>query len=335
MVPRADSQILGTMITMPHIPNVARRALALLFLSTVLALGFGLTTSAQSPGVRIDQASLRLWSEYDDPGLLVILYGAITGTTTFPQEVAFPIPSAARGVQATMVDATGSLLSQPWQLVDGKLVYTLAGPEFQIEYYLDRAPSGNQREVSYIFEAPYAIRNLEVAVQQPARATAFSTTPSPDRSIQAGDGFTYYMTDRENIEAGEKLTFNIRYTKNDQGLSVAQANPQATDLADRASSAAPAATARGSTDWLPYAMVGVGLMALAGAVVYWFVQVRPATTMPPSPVKVSRQARAGPPQKLPAAGKVPVGKAVFCTQCGHQLGSADRFCAQCGTPRRD
>lgn len=320
---------------MPQIPNVARRGLALLLFSAALALGFGLTTSAQSPGISIDQASLRLWSEYDDPGLLVILYGAITGTTTFPQEVAFPIPSAARGVQATMVDASGSLLSQPWQLVDGKLIYTMAGPEFQIEYYLDRSPSGNQREVSFTFEAPYAIKNLEVAVQQPARATAFSTTPPPDRSIQAGDGFTYYMTDRENIEAGEKLTFNIRYTKNDQGLSVAQANPQATDLTDRASSAAPAAAATGTTDWLPYAMVGAGLAALAGAIVYWFVQVRPTTTPPANPVKVSRQARAEPPQKPPAAAKASVGKAVFCTQCGHQLGPADRFCAQCGTPRRD
>lgn len=326
------------MITMPHIPIAARRGLALLLLSAILALAFGLTTSAQGPGVSIDQASLRLWPEYDDPGLLVILYGTITGTTTFPQEVAFPMPPAARGIQATMVDASGSLLSQPWQLVDGKLVYTLGGPEFQIEYYVDRPPSGNQREVNYTFEAPYAIKNLEVAVQQPARATAFSTTPQPDHSVQAGDGFTYYMTDRANIKAGEKLAFSIRYTKNDQGLSVAQANPQATSLAGSTGSAAPAATP-GITDRLPYAMVGVGLMALAGAVVYWFVQVRPIKA-PPSPVNVPRQQHAKTPPKPPPSGKAPSGKAtsvkaVFCTQCGHQLGPADRFCSQCGMPRRD
>ena len=50
-------------------------------------------TAAQGPGLAIDEASLRLWPEYDDPGLLVILSGTFTGTGAFPQKVAFPVPA--------------------------------------------------------------------------------------------------------------------------------------------------------------------------------------------------------------------------------------------------
>ena len=94
------------------------------------------------------------WPEYDDPGLLVILSGNITGTTTFPQQVAFPIPANARGIQATFIDPNGDLLSQQWQIVDGKLTYSLPSPDFQIEYYLDRPAGGNQRDINSSFSSP-------------------------------------------------------------------------------------------------------------------------------------------------------------------------------------
>lgn len=291
---------------------------ALLIVCLLLA---GTTVAAQAPALTIDQASLRLWPEYDDPGLLVILSGVFTGTASFPQQVAFPIPANARGIQATYVGDDGELYSQPWQLVDGKLTYSLPRPQFQIEFYLDRPPSGNQRELSYTFETPYAINTLAVSLQQPARATGFSATPQPAESFQGSDGFTYYTFTRSGLKAGERLPVTMRYTKNDQGLSVAQAK---LDAGAPASAAAQKAASAGALPiWLPYVLIGLGVAALVAAGGYWYFRMRP-----PAAAVASATGRPRPPDN-PAGGK-----AVFCTQCGHRFGPEDRFCAQCGAPRK-
>jgi len=316
---------------MPRTPRLALGGLALLTLLAAFVLCLASPVGAQGPGLAIDKASLRLWPEYDDPGLLVILSGSITGTAKFPQQVAFPVPANARGIQATFIDANGDLLSQQWQLVDGKLTYSLPSPDFQIEYYLDRPAGGNQRDISFAFESPYPIRSLEVAAQQPARASAFSMTPQPQRSVQGSDGFTSYLVDRANVGAGEKLPVNIRYTKNDQGLSVAQAKIDTTASSDAPGAVSPtgAASGRKSTDWLPIVLIGLGVALLAGAAIYWFLRIRPTPAPAPTPAKAQASSKADPaPQPARSTN------AAFCTQCGRQLGSADRFCAQCGTPRK-
>jgi hypothetical protein len=279
--------------------------------------------TAQGLGPAIGEASLRLWPEYDDPGLLVILSGTFTGTATFPQQVAFPVPAGARGIQATVVTANGDLLSQPWQIVDGKLTYSLPEPAFHIEFYLDRPASGNQRDLSFTLETAYAIKNLAVSLQQPARATGFSATPQPEQSIQGSDGFTYYMINRADVAAGARLPFNMRYTKNDQGVSVAQAQLDTTAPAPAAVSSS--ASAGGLPQWLPLLLIALGVAAMAGAVGYWFLRMRPAD----APVPAAAHKR--PAGQLKAG---PSGKPIFCTQCGRQLAAADRFCANCGAARK-
>lgn len=295
----------------------------------LLAGAIGLATwawpaGAQQPPLTIDQASLRLWPEYDDPGLLVIFSGVFTGAVPFPQQVAFPIPPAVRGIQATVVAANGDLLSQPWQIVDGKLTYTLPQPAFQIEFYLDRPPSGNQRDISYTFETGYAINNLAISFQQPARATGFAATPQPEQSFQGSDGFTYYSLAQTNVAAGARLPFNMRYTKNDQGLSVAQAQPGATGAAPTAGPP-PSATAGGLPTWLPYALIGLGLAALAVLTGFWYVRIRPTSADP---------AGAAPRPRNIGQGGAGQAAAVFCTQCGRRFAAEDRFCAGCGAPRK-
>ncbi|MGC8779260.1 MAG: zinc ribbon domain-containing protein [Anaerolineae bacterium] len=286
-----------------------------------LLLG-GMTVAAQAPALTIDQASLRLWPEYDDPGLLVILSGAFTGTTTFPQQVAFPIPANARGIQATYVGDDGGLYNQAWQIVDGKLTYSLPRPQFQIEFYLDRPPANTQRELSYTFEAPYAINTLIVSLQQPARSTGFSALPQPEESFQGSDGFTYYTFARNGLKPGDRLPVTMRYAKNDQGLSVAQAKLDA----GAAAAVAPtkAASAGAVPSWLPFLLIGLGAAALIGAGGYWVFRMRPSATVPAKPA----------PGRGQAPGNVGAGRAVFCTQCGHRFGPEDRFCAQCGAPRK-
>lgn len=300
----------------------ARTALPTLILLVLLALLITFPAAAQAPALSIQEASLRLWPEYDDPGLLVIFAGTFSDSATFPQKVAFPIPANARNIQATYQDASGSLITQAWEIVDGKLTYTLPVPQFHIEYYVDRPPSGSERIIAYTFEAPYAVGALMVTVQQPARATGFGLTPPSEQALLGEDGLTYHTFKRANLAAGEKLDLQLRYTKTDSGLSAPQlAIPSATAMA-------PATTETNSAPntWLPWALIGLGGAALAGAVGYWLWMQRNAqgaASLPPTGTAVR-----------PAAPSTRGGPAAYCTQCGHALQPEDRFCAQCGTRRR-
>ena len=306
-----------------------RRRVGLLVTLILLVL-ISVWPAAAQGTLTIPQASLKLWPEYDDPGVLVILSGDFANDATFPQTVAFPVAEGARNIQATMNDPTKGLLSQQWQMQDGKVAYALPQPGFHIEYYVDRPVSGDQRKIVHTFEAPYPIKSLEIAVQQPARATDFSVTPAPSRTTTGADGLTYHIINLENLAAGEKRDIAISYVKADSGLTSPQlALTSATPAPNAAAPAQPQTKPAAQSSWLPLLLIGAGLLALIVIGVYWFLsRRRTAASVEP----VGSSAASAPSQ--PAPRPIPAVAPVFCTQCGHALRSADRFCAQCGTPRK-
>ena len=320
----------------PHMPNNpsftrrvrrARPALPALTLALLIVL-LALPAAAQAPALTITQADLRLWPEYDDPGLLVIFAGTFAETTGFPQEIAIPIPANARNVQAAYLDASGGLLMAEWKIANGKLVFSPPAPQFHIEYYVDRTPSGDERTITHTLEAPYPIQTLSVTVQQPARASEFSVTPQAEQSLVGDDGLTYYTFNRANLAAGEKLDIQVRYTKTDSGLS----KPQLAIPSTTPSTPASAPVSPKPTNWLPWLLIGLGGVILFAAAGYWLWTRRKPQ---PAPLPSRKPASAASAAPRPAAG-MPAGQAAaaFCTQCGRPLRPEDRFCSQCGAPRR-
>jgi hypothetical protein len=310
--------------------RIGRRFQALILVAIALGPAWVLPAAAQAPDKTIQDATLQLWSEYDDPGLLVIYSGAFTDTLAFPQDIAFPLPDNARGIQATARETDGRLITQPWQILDGKLAYSLPGPGFHIEYYLDRPPSGDQREFSYTFETPYAIDSLSVRVQHPARATDFSLTPPAESSGVGEDGFTYSELRRTNLKPGDKFDVKVRYKKTDQGLTRPSGAAAPSESTPQVAAAPATAAASGLGSWLPYLLIGVGLLALLGAAIYWFLRGRK------SPAPAHPVAGAHRPKTAPSAAPTgaPDKATAFCTQCGRQYASNDRFCAGCGARRQ-
>jgi hypothetical protein len=310
--------------------RIVRRWLPVgMLVAAVLGPAGILPAAGQVPDKTIREATLQLWPEYDDPGLLVIYSGDFTDTVTFPQEIAVPLPANARGIQATSKEADGRLTNEQWQIINGRLTYTLPGPGFHIEYYLDRPPAGDQREISYTFEAPYAIGSLDIRVQQPARATDFSLAPPADSSLVGDDGLTYSSLRKTSLQQGDKLELKVRYKKTDQGLTsapIAAAQTAPTPQFLTTQETAPGAS---FSPWLPWALIGVGLVALAAAAVYWFLRGKESATPAPAP-RGARSAKAGSPAEISPAGAT---GAAFCTQCGRQFRPDDRFCANCGAPR--
>jgi hypothetical protein len=293
-----------------------RRA-SILLLGALLLVGIA-PVIAQSPDKTIQQATLQVWPEYDDPGVLVIFSGDLSDSVTTPAEVAFPLPATARNIQATSIDAEGRLMNETWKIVDGKLTYTLPGKSFHIEYYLDRPPSGEQRDLAYTFEMPYAISALEIRAQQPARATDFSLTPQPDSSPVSNDGLTYSVARKSNLKAGEKLDLGIRYRKPDQGLT--SASRLAATAASPVEIAPAASQSQPLPSWLPWVLIAAGLLALAALAAYWIWRTR--SIMPAPEPRGAGTGKAGREEGV-----------AYCTRCGSPFRPGDRFCAKCGAPR--
>jgi hypothetical protein len=308
-----------------HHLRVARMSLALLA-ALALALSLAALAAAQDAEPVIEKTSLRLWPEYDDPGLLVINAGEFTDTVTFPRDVAFPIPAGARQVQATVDDPSQGLLTRPFEVANDTLTYNLPLGAYHVEYYVDRAESGDQRAITYTFEAPYRTNALEVAIQQPARSTDFSVSPAPTGSYVGTDGFTYYTFTRENLAPGDEFDIVIRYTKTDNDLSTIGAAPA---LQPTPAPAPAAPSPGGAPDWLPWVLIIGGTVGIAGAIGYWLYQQRKQALSAPKPraARPTVSAQPKPTTTTTAADG-------FCTQCGRALAPGDRFCAQCGAPRR-
>ncbi len=313
----------------------------------LLILLSGTIVSAQGAPLTIAQGSLRLWPEFDDPGLLVIFAGDFAQTGSFPQTVAFPIADGARNVQATYRDASGTLLVREYTVTDGKLTYEVPMPTFHYEYYVDRPDTGNQRVIDFRFDPGYAADVLEIVVQQPARSTDFSLTPAAQSTSRGTDGLTYHTLALSNVAAGAPVDIEIRYTKTDSNPT----NPQLAVTGSTTNS--PAATPSGAPaqGWLPYVLIGVGVTALVSVLVYWLLtqrRVQPfrvaknspgsgrrASNLPAKGASTSSTPRTTARPTVRAAGPATAGQgAVYCTQCGHAVQPADRFCSQCGTPRR-
>jgi hypothetical protein len=303
----------------------SRFFLAFTFSLVLAAAGAG-GAQAQEATPSIASASLRLWPEYDDPGLLVIFSGDLDPNATYPATVTIPVPIGARNIQATYQDpASGSLMTRPWEIKDGKLTYQVPSPSFHVEYYLDRAPSGDARDLTFSFVAPAAIGALEVQAQAPARSVGFALSPESESSAAGADGLTYHTLRRAGLKPGEMLNLGLRYTKPDQGLSSPQlAVPQQVG----ATPAPVEPITRAGNPWLPFLLIGAGLAALAALGMWWFLQRRaeaaPAASRPPQ-----RSLRATAPSR-----QVEGRATAFCTACGAALREGDRFCAQCGTPSR-
>jgi hypothetical protein len=326
----------------PAIRNLALLGLALLLLSFAW---LPVTVTAQGPGPTLKEANLRLSPEYDDPGLLVILTGTFDNVEAYPRQITLPVPAAARGIQATEQDASGTLINRKWQHTGDQVTYSLeAQPSFQLEYYLDRPPAGNDREIKYSWQAPYAVKDLTLTVQQPARAQSFTVTPKPDSSLVSADGLTTFVTKQSNLGAGESVDFVINYTKADAAPSLPRSQPAAntTDgsavAGNTATSGGAGATTPGpsrqSLPIIPLVLIGVGMAALVGAAVYWLLE-RQRSLAPSVASHGTRRAVTDGKARSERVSPAPVsdGEARFCRKCGRAFNASDRFCGQCGTPR--
>lgn len=188
------------------------RALSILWL-IIGALGF-----SQQNSIVLERLEISLWPEYDDPRLLVIYRGELAED---PQSsLAFTLPKTAQIHAVAHVGPAGTLLADDWQLLpdenDQIVLFTPGSRRFQLEYYDNVLGTAPERSFVFWFRSDrYEIKNLEIEVQQPLRATGFQASPVLDPQGADTRGFSYFGRRAGAVPPGTLIEQRVSYTKTD------------------------------------------------------------------------------------------------------------------------
>jgi hypothetical protein len=300
------------------------------FLATALALLLSLVNLpvlAQTAPLELATWDTQVWPEYDQPSVLVITSGFFVPETSFPQQVRVPIPAGAVVHAVAYPEDSGNLLSLAWTVendVAGQtVVFDLNQPSFVVEYYADilSPPSGRSFDLTLV--APYAAQQASLALRQPSRSNDLQTTPAMLPGGMDDLGNPTYTLELGALAAGEGTSLQVSYSKADTQPSVASGQ------------APPIADASGDTTSVWPWLAGVAAAVIAGGVTFYLVQRRRSTLASRQSRRRAARKQEAQPVRQTSGGAAPAASATrFCVQCGQKFEGSDKFCRNCGAPRR-
>ena len=310
--------------------------------------------NAQTPP-EYDNVTISLWPEYDEPDTLVMYRAKLSATTQFPAQVTFRIPAYISKMHAVAIATNGQLMSvEPEAILmepdNGSILlsFPTTSPNVQFEYYdpfiLNK--ENQDRNLTFNFTAPANIAVTNFEVQQPFGAEVFSLIPTPAETITGGDNLQYSNVVQENVAAGETVQVVATYQRNSDALSVES-------LQNSPASAAPAAnisvisntTENSISDYLGYALVGIGVLLLLSVGGYWLMKNKKQRAHVDTPARRPKQPRRKKRQKSKQKMRQQTGVTMattsnaggsggFCYNCGTALRSDAKFCHSCGAQKR-
>ncbi len=268
---------------------------------------------ANSEPTGFKAVTLWVYPEYDDPRLLVMIEGKISGATS-PVTVRFLVPQSAEMYSAGSKDAQGNYTGGPPNRKASQIAgwdeisYQLTTDTFRVEYYYPGITGQPDKQISFDYYWLYPVSDLNVIVQKPLKATSFAVTPSGQQGTEGQ--FTVYNYSYTNLTPGNPLHFDIKYTKTDSAPS----------LGTIASTTSPSSSSSNSNTVLIVVVAVLASLLLIGGVILWFRSPNRTPVKRLEPATPS----GGPRTKLKAA------RAKYCNYCGTQLDPDSNFCAHCG-----
>lgn len=306
-------------------------ALIVLFLTS-------LAFSAQAQGpTDLSELTIKLWPEYDDPRLLVIIDGRLA---TPGSEVRLPVPQEAKLNAVATSDGSGRLLKNEWREETGDdgsriIVLTPQNPAFRIEYYTPMGPDGDQRVID--FELPAGYLNAEQAVIEallpPSSTDVTLEPPSEESGPTQGEAHLYRRT--LGAVKNQAITQKVTYANPSGALTVPETAPTTAETSGAAPAvpqqpSTPASAKSGLNPWIILLGVAALLLIVGGAVGLWWTSREPEPEPAPvAPAPRGRKKKKGSVQ-VQAAGNWDR----YCRNCGEEFGPDDRFCRYCGAPRQ-
>jgi hypothetical protein len=280
---------------------------------------------ASGPDLHIVHLRLSIWPEYDDPRVLVMFRGAMTPRSAFPARIVLPIPKGVEMIGAGMISEQNELLLHPHQILPqethDRLELNLPVPRFFVEFYYNPFARGADKRFTYTTPSTYAVERLEVDIQQPLRATHFTTDPPAMRQETDQQGFTSHLFVYRDLGVGEARSFTVSYVKTATEPSVARREP-ASGVAE------PLPTARNTFVQAFGILAGAALVFIGGAWL-WAGYQRRRKALP-----AYRDSSLTPPAVTSPGETQATQMPNFCASCGTKLRPEYRFCPGCGRALR-
>jgi len=283
-----------------------------------LALFLLIPLSVRAQGtVTLDSLKVQLWSEHDQPSMLVIYDFSVSSDTLVPTTVDIRIPKDGN-ITAVAFEENGDLLNADftgpvedgdWQVITFRIQ---SQTTYHLEYYQPLTREGDLREFNYQWAGEYAVKDFSIEIQVPADSTGTKTNPTipfvQDQPVLSGGAMM------SGLEAGQSYQVKLYYSR----------TSEATVIAAPSSPVEPSEPLNANTegrvtlDKLPYVLGGVGALLILSAVYYYW---RANSFHLPKPRKRHPHAEEESAQ-------------THCHECGARAQAGDRFCRTCGSKLR-
>ena len=298
-----------------------RKWLMLVLLAGLLV--FPSVASAQG-GMKLKSIHIELWSEYDQPSMLVIHEFRVAENTPLPVDVKVRFPKDGN-LTAVAYQENGELINMDfsgpaeqgnWQSVT---LNVKSYVPYRIEYYEPLTRSGNQRSYTFRWLGDYPVDEFTVTTQIPADSTnvyaepAFTNTDTSDDGLEAIGNVI-----KNNLRMGQSNEFKIQYERDSETVT----KPSNSSNVQPAEPVGPNTEGRVSIDNLPWIIGGFGL-ALIGMALFFYWRSTQSTEQ-----KSRRRRRSG--HATVESGD----EQAYCHECGARAHAGDRFCRTCGSKLR-
>ncbi len=289
----------------------------------VTVVAIALVMIAVGPAVAsepvIDEMTVSIMPEYDDPRVLAVMEAKLAAEVALPYTAEFLVPISAANPEIGMACEVPEGQGHVCKAYQTKEVGDFRSVSYQVnqaqnlffEYYWDpftgaSVDAKGRKSFKYEFKAPEVIKSLSIGIQEPLKAEEFSLDPAPAETVRDSDGLNVNIYNLSDVPKGEVITINANYVKTDPAVSKPRLNPGAPVAAATIGSAV---LERGPLQQQLLLFIGMFLAAM-GAVIFWRRMATPAPT------------------EVKPVGKKNLGQA--CPACGSALKGSPRFCSNCG-----
>ena len=294
-----------------------------LVLTVLLGLMIFPSAAGAQGETKLEAINIELWSEYDQPSMLVIYQFMVSQETPLPAEVQLRFPKDGNLV-AVAVESNGELLNKGvmppveqgnWQSITIKVE---TYDPHRIEYYQPLSRDGDKRQFKFQWFGDYYVKKFAVNVLVPADSTKLVTSPVLETTATTPDGLlTTGTVTKNDLKMMNSFQFELEY----QRTSAALTKPgQATAQVGPVTPVDENTPGRVSITNLPWIIGGFGLALIGIALFSYWRSTQSGESQP-------RKRRHSKPEEEE------VGQA-YCHECGARALAGDRFCRTCGSRLR-
>jgi len=292
----------------------------------VFVLLFGLIMFPSAAGAegatKLDSLNIELWSEYDQPSMLVINQFVVSQDTTLPASVTLRFPKGGNLSAVAVENSDGKLYTKDfappaeqgnWQTV------TITVESYQphrIEYYQPLTREGNKREFKYQWFGDYYVKQFNVMILIPADSTELVTSPVLQSTSTSKDGLlTTGTLTKSEMKVMNSFQFDLQYQRTSSTLT-------APDEASQLQPSEPVGEntpGRVSITNLPWIIGGFGLALIVIALFSYWRSTQSGEEKPQKRRRSQNETESADEEQA------------YCHECGTRAHTGDRFCRTCGS----